>query len=189
MMTNRPTTSQIADELARETYKRRYKHTLLTTLYSLITVAAVAILIATLYLPVLEIYGESMTPTLYEGDIVASIKQKKIESGDIVSFYYNNKILVKRAIAFSGDWVNIDEKGNLYVNGEMLEEDYVSEKDMGECDIQLPYQVPDEKIFVVGDHRSTSIDSRSKTVGCISEEQIVGIIKFRVWPLQKIGPL
>lgn len=186
---NRPTTKQIEQELKNEKYKKRYKNTILSTIYGLITVAAVAILIATLFLPVLEIYGSSMAPTLGESDIVVAVKNTKIETGDIVSFYYNNKILVKRAIAFSGDWVNIDEQGNISVNGILLDEPYITEKSLGECDIALPYQVPEGRVFVCGDHRSTSVDSRNTVIGCVSDEQIVGIIKFRVWPIDKFGPL
>lgn len=142
-----------------------------------------AVLVATLWLPVLQIYGSSMTPTLEEGDIVVSIKSKTYETGDIVAFYYNNKILIKRVIAGSGDWVDLDEDGTVYVNGEKLDEPYVKDKAFGECDLELPYQVPESRIFVMGDHRSVSVDSRSKAVGCVAEEQIVGKLVFRIWPL------
>ncbi|MEE0930604.1 MAG: signal peptidase I [Acutalibacteraceae bacterium] len=184
-----PTASQLEAELQYENYKNRYSRVLRSTIYSLITVAAVAVLVATLLMPVLQIYGMSMTPSLTEGDIVVSVKGSDFKQGDVISFYYNNKILVKRVIAFPGDWVNIDDDGNVYVNEELLDEPYLVEKALGECDIELPYQVPDGKIFVCGDHRSTSIDSRSSTVGCVSEEQIVGKILFRVWPLNEIGPV
>ena len=142
-----------------------------------------AVLVATLWLPVLQIYGSSMTPTLEEGDIVVSIKSKTYETGDIVEFYYNNKILIKRVIAGSGDWVDLDEDGTVYVNGEKLDEPYVKDKAFGECDLELPYQVPESRIFVMGDHRSVSVDSRSKAVGCVAEEQIVGKLVCRIWPL------
>ena len=142
-----------------------------------------AVLVATLWLPVLQIYGSSMSPTLEEGDIVVSIKSKNYETGDIVAFYYNNKILIKRVIASSGDWVDLDEDGTVYVNGEKLDEPYVKDKAFGECDLELPYQVPESRIFVMGDHRSVSVDSRSKAVGCVAEEQIVGKLVCRIWPL------
>lgn len=145
------------------------------------------VLISTLFLQVLQIYGSSMTPTLYEGNIVVSVKGSGFERGDIISFYYNNKILVKRAIAFEGDFVDFDKDGNLYVNNKKLDEPYVSDKSLGECDIELPYQVPSGKIFVLGDHRATSVDSRSTVMGCVSEEQIVGKIWLRVWPLDLFG--
>ena len=188
-ITKMPTTEQLEAELQHENYKNRYSRVLLSTIYTLITVSAIAVLVATLLMPVLRIYGMSMTPSLAEGNIVLSVKTSEFNQGDVVSFYYNNKILVKRVIAFPGDWVNIDEEGNVYVNKELLDEPYVTDKALGECDIELPYQVPDGKIFVCGDHRSTSIDSRSSTVGCVSEEQIVGKILFKVWPLNEIGPV
>ena len=128
-----------------------------------------------------------MTPTLHDGEIVFSMKTSKFEEGDIIAFYYNNKILVKRVVAGSGDWVNIDTKGNVFVNGELLEEPYLEAKTRGEPDIEFPYQVPDGKLFVLGDHRETSADSRHTAVGCVTQEQIVGKIVFRVWPMGEFG--
>ena len=185
----KPSMEQLEAELKREHYKKRYRRVLKSTVYTLITVAAVAVLVATLWLPVLQIYGSSMTPTLQDGEIIFSIKTDKMETGDIIAFYYNNKILVKRVIAQPGDWVNFDEDGTVYVNSVPLEEPYLTEKAIGECDIELPYQVPDGRIFVMGDHRSTSIDSRSTAVGCVEAEQIVGKIIFRIWPLERIGAI
>ena len=182
-----PSVTALEEELRQEQYKKNYMQVLRSTIYCLITVAAVAVLVATLFLPVLRIYGASMTPALEEGDIVVSVKGADFEQGDIISFYYNNRILVKRAIAFPGDWVNIDEDGNVYVNDRLLDEPYLAEKMKGECDIELPYQVPDGKIFVLGDHRSTSVDSRNSAIGDVSEEQIVGKIVFRIWPLSEMG--
>lgn len=182
-----PSVTELEEELRQEQYKKSYMQVLRSTIYCLITVAAIAVLVATLFLPVLRIYGASMTPSLEEGNIVVSVKGADFEQGDIISFYYNNRILVKRAIAFPGDWVNIDDEGNVYVNDELLDEPYLAEKMKGECDIELPYQVPDGKIFVLGDHRSTSVDSRNSAIGDVSEEQIVGKIVFRIWPLNKMG--
>lgn len=182
-----PTIEELESELKRERYKHRYRSVLKSTVYTLITVAAVAVLVATLWLPVLQIYGSSMSPTLQDGDIVLSVKTSDFKPGDIVAFYYNNKILVKRVICSAGDWVDIDEDGNVYVNDVLLDEPYVKDKALGECNIELPYQVPDEKVFVMGDHRSTSVDSRNTAVGCVAQEQIVGKIVFSVWPFEKFG--
>lgn len=182
-----PTIRQLQMELEREQYHRRYRQTLRSTIYTLLVVAAVAILIATLWLPILKIYGSSMNPTLTEGDIVMAVKGTEFAQGDLAVFYSSNKILVKRYIAGPGQWIDIDEDGNVYVDGELLDEPYLTEKALGECDLELPYQIPDGRIFVMGDHRSTSVDSRSSAVGCIADEQIVGKIVFRIWPLSGFG--
>ena len=174
-------------ELKREKYKSRYWTVFRSTVYILITIAAMAVLVATLWLPVLQIYGSSMTPTLEEGNIVVSVKSHDYDYGDIVAFYYNNKILVKRVIAGPGEWVDIKQDGTVYVDGVKKEEPYISDKAYGDCDIELPYQVPESRIFVMGDHRSISVDSRNSFVGCIAEEQIVGKIVFKVWPLGQFG--
>lgn len=184
-----PSLEQLTAELEREKYKRQYKRVLRSTVYTLIVVAAVAVLVATIWMPVLQIYGASMTPTLNEGDIVVSVKGSDFELGDLVAFYLGNKILVKRCIAGPGQWVDIDADGNVYVDGELLDEPYLTEKALGDSDIEFPYQVPDNRYFCMGDHRSTSVDSRSTTVGCVSDEQIVGKIVFRVWPLPDFGTL
>ena len=174
-------------ELHRENHKHKKRTVIRSTIFMLITVAAIAVLIATLWLPVLQIYGSSMTPTLNDGQIVLSIKGSEIKHNDICAFYYNNKVLVKRVIAVSGDWVDIDDDGTVYVNGNPISEPYVTEKAFGNCDIELPYQVPDEKYFMMGDHRSVSVDSRSTLIGAISQEQIVGKIVFSCWPLNEFG--
>lgn len=177
----------LEEELKRENYRKRYGRTLRSTIYMLITVAAVAVLVATLWLPVLKIYGGSMTPTLANGEIVVSVKDGNFAQGDIIAFYYNNKILVKRVIAQAGDWVDITEEGDVSVNGVTLEEGYIQEKALGDCNIELPYQVPESRIFVMGDHRSVSVDSRNTAVGCVAEEQIVGRLVFKVWPFDGFG--
>lgn len=184
-----PTVEELERELSREQYKKRYRKVFKSTVFTLITVAAAAVLVAVLYLPVLKIYGHSMMPSLDAGEIVVSVKTSKHQVGDIVAFYYNNKILVKRVIASSGDWVDITEDGDVYVNQEKIEEPYVSQKAFGDCNIELPYQVPDDRLFLMGDHRSVSVDSRNTAVGCVSEEQIVGKLVFRIWPLEKFGTI
>lgn len=184
-----PSPEEIEAELKRERYRKKYKLSLKSTLFTLVAVAAVAVLVATLWMPVLQIYGSSMTPSLEDGEIVVSTKSSDFKTGDIIAFYYNNNVLIKRVIATSGQWVNIKEDGTVFVDGTQLNEPYISEKALGECDIELPYQVPENKIFVMGDHRSVSVDSRSSVIGCVSEEQIVGEIVFRVWPMEKFGSL
>ena len=184
-----PSLEQIEEERNRIRRGKNYWKALTSTVSVLVVVAALAVLVATLLMPVLQIYGSSMTPTLVDGDIVLSIKTSKFEPGDVVAFYYNNKILVKRVIAVSGDWVDITEDGDVYVNSKKLEEPYLEEKALGSCNIELPYQVPESRIFVMGDHRSVSVDSRNTAVGPVAEEQIVGRLEFRVWPLKLFGAI
>ena len=184
-----PTVAQLEAELERERYRRRYDRALRGTIYTLITVAAAAVLVATLFLPVLRMYGTSMSPTLADGDVVAALRSSTYERGDVIAFYYNNKILVKRVIGLPGEWIDIDADGNVSVDGVPLDEPYLAERALGQCDIKLPYQVPEDRYFVLGDHRSTSADSRSSVVGCVAEEQIVGELVFRVWPLDQLGTL
>lgn len=174
-------------EIERLKERNAFHKVIKSTIYSLITIAAAAVLAAVLFLPVLRIYGTSMTPTLDEGQYVLAVKGSRFKAGDVVAFYYNNRVLVKRVIANPGEWVNLDDAGNVYVNNVMLEEPYVNDKAFGECNITLPYQVPDNKIFVMGDYRSTSIDSRNTAIGCVAEDQVVGKIIFRIWPLSEIG--
>ncbi len=180
---------EVEKELGRERYKNRYKRTIRSTFSVLIIAAALAVLVATLWMPVLQIYGASMLPTLQEGEIVISIKNKHFKPGDIVAFYYGNKLLVKRYIAGPGSWVDIKEDGTVVVDGEELDEPYVTEKAFGSCDLELPYQVPEEKYFLMGDQRESSVDSRHSSVGCVSEEQIVGKITFRIWPMSVFGKI
>ena len=184
-----PTTEQIERERKRLRYRNRYNRTLKSTIAVLVVVAAAAVLIATLWMPVLQIYGNSMVPTLEDGQIVISVKTSNFQSGDIVAFYHGNKLLIKRFIAGSSDWVNIDEDGNVFVNDEKLDEPYLTEKAFGNTNIELPYQVPDQRFFLMGDNRDVSIDSRNTAVGCVAADQIVGKVVFRIWPLSEFGPV
>lgn len=184
-----PSVAQLEAELKRVQYHSRYYMVLRSVIYTLLTVAAIAVLVATLWLPVLQIYGSSMVPSMQNGDIVFALKTSDFERGDVIAFYYNNKILVKRVIACQGDWVDIESDGTTYINDARLNEPYVTDLAYGDTNIELPYQVPDGKLFVMGDHRSTSVDSRNTSVGCVSQEQIVGKIVFRLWPLNQIGPI
>ena len=182
-----PQTGELTQAVKRERYLHRFRMTIRSAFLSLVVVAAVAVLVAVLLLPILRIYGKSMNGTLDSGDIVISVKSSSFETGDVIAFYYNNNILVKRVIANPGDWVDMDKEGSVYVNNVLLDEPYLDDKSYGETNIELPYQVPEGKIFVMGDNRSVSIDSRNTSIGCISEEQIVGKIVFRIWPLPQMG--
>lgn len=182
-----PSEKAVVAERERLQYRKKYFRTLRTTLYALVVVAAAAVLVATLFFPVLQISGSSMEPTLSDEDIVVLLKGGNFESGELVAFYYQNKLLLKRVIAGPGDIVNIDSEGNVYVNDELLDEPYVTEKALGEGDRDYPYQVPDERYFVMGDNRATSIDSRSSAIGCIETDQIVGKVILRIWPLNRLS--
>lgn len=184
-----PAAKQLEAELKRVKARKEFRRILISTVSSLIVTAAAAVLISMLFMPVLRVTGTSMSPTLINGQLVVCRKTGEFKQGDIIAFYYNKKILLKRVIGVSGDYIDIDEDGTVYVNEEPLDEPYLNEKALGECDIELPYQVPDERVFVMGDHRSTSIDSRSSTVGCVSEESVVGKVSFRIWPFKELGTL
>ena len=182
-----PSSRQVEQELKREEYRRRYKRTLVSTIFALVTASAAAVLVAALWLPVLQIFGASMTPTLGEGQYVVAVKDDTPKTGDIIAFYYGNKVLVKRCIAGPGTWVDIREDGTVLLDGTELEEPYLKEKHFGICDLELPYQVPEGCYFLMGDERETSVDSRHSSVGCVAVDQIVGKIVYRVWPLDALG--
>lgn len=186
-MANRYSLEELETEYKRVEKKSKYFKVLRSTMAVLITVSAAAVLIATLWMPVLQIYGDSMSPTLVEGNYVVCVKEKSYQTGDVIAFYYNNKILVKRVICNSGDYLDMDEDGRVYVNNNLLEEPYIKEFAKGDLNIKLPYQVPEGKVFVMGDHRATSLDSRNTAIGSVSGEQIVGKLEFCIWPINKLG--
>ena len=182
-----PSLSEIQSERKRIRRGTYYRQALRGTISVLLVVAAVAVLITTLFLPILQISGDSMSPTLEHDEIVVLLKTKKFERGDLIGFYYQGKILLKRVIALPEDEVAIDADGNVYVNGELLEEPYVTEKGLGDCDLEFPYKVPGTSYFVLGDRRSNSVDSRNSVVGAISRDDIIGKVFIRVWPFQRFG--
>lgn len=184
-----PSAEAVAKERERLQYKKKYNRTLRSTIYALLVVAALAVLVATIFLPVLQVSGTSMEPTLDDGDIILLLKSESFTTGDICGLYWQNKLLLKRVIGGPGDIIDIDAVGNVTVNGQKLDEPYLTDKALGECDITLPYQVPENRYFVMGDHRSTSVDSRSSMIGCIEKEQIVGRAFLRVYPFDRISLL
>lgn len=184
-----PSAEAVAKERERLQYKKKYNRTLRSTIYALLVVAALAVLVATIFLPVLQVSGTSMEPTLDDGDIILLLKSESFTTGDICGLYWQNKLLLKRVIGGPGDIIDIDAAGNVTVNGQELDEPYLTDKALGECDITLPYQVPENRYFVMGDHRSTSVDSRSSVIGCIEKEQIVGRAFLRVYPFDRISLL
>ncbi len=182
-----PTTAEVEAERERLAYRSRYARVLRSTIYALLVVAAIAVLLATLFLPVLQVSGDSMNPTLQDRDIIVLVKTDHMKTGDLCGFYWQNKLLLKRIIGLPGDIITLDEDGVVTVNGEVLNEPYVDELALGECDIKFPYQVPENRYFVLGDHRATSIDSRSSVIGCVEKSQIVGKVFLRVWPLSSFS--
>ena len=182
-----PTKEEVAEERERLKHKKEYNRVLRSTIYALLVEAAIAVLIATQFLPVLQVSGSSMEPTLADEDIILLAKTNSFQTGELCGFYWQNKLLLKRIIGTPGDIIDIKEDGTVFVNGEEIEEPYVSEKALGECDLTFPYQVPENRYFVMGDHRTVSIDSRSSVIGCVEKEQIIGKVIMRIWPLSELS--
>lgn len=183
------TVRQIEGELKRLRHKQNSRRIFRQTVFSLLVVAAAAVLAAMLFFPIFRVTGSSMEPTLDPKEIVVCLKSSRFQSGDLVAFYYNNKVLLKRVIGTAGDTIEMDDSGNVFVNGSQLDEPYITEKSLGQCDIDFPFQVPDNRIFVMGDNRETSVDSRATAVGCIADEYVIGKVFLRVWPLERLGTL
>ncbi len=178
-----PSVEEVQEARRKIRYRIAFRKSIVTTLSVLTVVAAVAVLVASLFLPVVRVVGDSMEPSLYNDDMLLLVKTSNYERGGLCCFYYQNRLLIKRVIGLPGDMISIDEEGNVTVNGEVLDEPYIFEKSLGQCDIEFPYQVPESRIFVLGDHRDTSVDSRSSVIGSIEVERIVGVVLCRFWPL------
>ncbi len=187
--TGSPSANALKDELSRVTTLDNRRRAVLSALGVLAVVSAIAIIASTFFISVLQVRGNSMEPTMTDGELVLATHSGNFKQGEISAFYYNNKILLKRVIAFPGDWVDITSDGVVFVNGEMLQEDYLDKHELGKTDITFPYQVPENRYFVLGDNRGVSIDSRSNAIGTVSEEQLIGNAVFRVWPLSSFGPI
>ena len=179
---DRPTLEQLDRELARRKHSAAYQHAIRGTVWALVVVAAVAVICVNYFISALRVQGDSMSPTLQDGEIIVAVRDGRFETGDLVAFYYGNKILIKRVIACPGQWVEIDEDGNVSVDSVLLDEPYLTEKSLGVTDLDYPFQVPDNQYFVMGDHRSVSVDSRCNVIGCVEKGAVIGRVAFRVWP-------
>lgn len=151
------------------------------------TAGMVAILCMVCFLPMMRVESDGMSPTLEKGQCVMVIPGDSFEHGDIIAFYYDGRILLKRIIACPGEQVEVLKDGSVYVNGQLFDEPYASEKCYGSSDLTYPYQVPENRFFVMGDQRSAGTDSRTSQIGTVAQEQIVGKVVLRFWPLKAIS--
>ncbi len=182
-----PELEEIQNEMRRARSQSKYHQALKSTAGTIVVVAAIAVLVASIFLPVLRVTGSAMQPSFAPGNVLVAFKTRDYLPGDVCSFYYNNKLIIKRVIATGGDMLEIDEDGRVSVNGLVLEESYVPQYDLGMCDIECPFRGPDEQLFVMGDNRASSVDSRVQAFGCISKEELMGKVVLRVWPLQNFA--
>lgn len=184
-----PELGQLQVELELENRKWEARKALRSIVFVLLVVTAAAVVVAVLMFPILQVKRSSMGNTLQNGDVIVTMNTSNYQAGDVIAFYYNNTLMIKRIVAVSGDTVRINKKGDVSVNGKTLTEPYVTEKVRGDCTVEFPYEVPEGKFFVLNDQRDSAIDSRNATLGCVGGDQIVGKVLVRVWPFEAIGPL
>ena len=161
---------------------------------ALISAALVLVLVFSFFFRIIQVDGESMVPTLENGDkLVVWGAGYEPQRGDVVivdSYTSYGRPLVKRVIAKGGDTISIDyATGTVEVNGKVLEEDYIAEPTYLGYDVEFPYTVPEGTVFVMGDNRLVSLDSRSSEVGLIDSKYILGKAMVRLFPISEAGSI